>query len=126
MNPMVILLAEDDVGVQFFVWSLLKAEGFTVLTVGDGVAALEASRNHPGAIDLLLSDVAMPRMGGLELCKTLSAERPGIKVLMMSGEPWWRELVFMSGLPFLQKPFTLKALLDSIETLLGPMPPLRR
>ena len=82
---MVILLAEDDVGVQFFVWSLLKAEGFTVLTAGDGKAALEASRNHPGSIDLLLSDVGMPRMDGLELCKTIAAERPGIKVLMMSG-----------------------------------------
>jgi two-component system, cell cycle sensor histidine kinase and response regulator CckA len=106
---MVILLVDDDVGVQFFVWSLLKAEGFTVLTAGDGIAALEASRNHSGAIDLLLSDVAMPRMDGLELRKTIAAERPGIKVLMMSGEASGKEQVSMSGLPFLQKPFTLTA-----------------
>jgi DNA-binding response OmpR family regulator len=83
----VILLAEDDVGLQFFVWRLLKADGFTVLTAGDGIAALEASRNYPGSIDLALSDVRMPRMGGLELCRIIAAERPGIKVLMMSGEP---------------------------------------
>src|SRR4249919_1220120 len=102
---MVILLAEDDVGVQFFVRSLLKADGFTILTASDGKAALEASRNYPGPIDLLLSDVEMPRMDGLELCKNISAERPGINVLMMSGEPSCKEQVCTTGLPFLQKPF---------------------
>ena len=65
----------------------------------------------------------MPRMGGLELCKTIAAERPGIKVLMMSGEASSKEQVSMSGLPFVQKPFTLTALRDSIEALIGPIPP---
>jgi DNA-binding response OmpR family regulator len=120
---MVILLVDDDVGVQFFIWQTLKAEGFTVLTAGDGKAALEASRSHPGSIDLLLSDVEMPRMDGLELCRNIAAERPGIKVLMMSGEPACKEQVSRSGLPFLQKPFTRTALRDSIEALLGPIPP---
>lgn len=120
---MVILLAEDDVGVQFFVWSLLKADGFTVLTAGDGKAALEVSRNHPGPIDLVLSDVGMPQMDGLELCKTIAVERPGIKVLIMSGVPSRKEQASMSGLPFLQKPFTRTELRDSIEALIGPIPP---
>ena len=119
---MVILLVEDDVYVQYFIWKLLKADGFSVLTAGDGLAALEASRNYPGAIDLLLSDVGMPRMGGLELCKTIAAERPGIKVLMMSGEASCKEQASVNGLQFLQKPFTLTALRDSIEALLGPIP----
>jgi len=57
---MVILLAEDDVGVRFLIWKLLKADGFTVLSTGDGMAALEASRQYRGPIDLLLWDVAMP------------------------------------------------------------------
>ena len=56
VETMVILLAEDDVGVQFFIWKLLKTDGYTVLTAGDGEAGLEASRNHPGPIDLLLTD----------------------------------------------------------------------
>ena len=107
---MVILLVEDDVGVQFMIWKLLRADGFSVLTAGDGVAALEVFRNHPGSIDLLLSDVGMPRMGGLELSQKLCEERPGIKMLMMSGDPSYREQVSMNGLPFLQKPFTLTAL----------------
>jgi DNA-binding response OmpR family regulator len=119
---MMILLVEDDMGVQFFVQKLLRADGFSVLTAGDGIAALEVSRKHPGAIDLVLSDVGMPRMGGLELCKTIAAERPGIKVLMMSGDASCKEQVSVSGLQFLQKPFTLTALRDSIEALLGPIP----
>jgi DNA-binding NtrC family response regulator len=61
-------------------------------------------------------------MGGLELCKTIAAERPGIKVLMMSGEASCKEQVSVSGLQFLQKPFTLTALRESIEALLGPIP----
>jgi DNA-binding response OmpR family regulator len=124
LNPMVILLVEDDLGVRFLIWKLLKAEGFTVLTAGDGKAALEASRNYPGSIDLLLSDVEMPWMGGLELYQNISAERLGIKVLMMSGELWGSQQASMNGLPFLQKPFSRTAIRDSIEALLGPIPPL--
>ena len=117
---MVILLAEDDVGVQFFIWKLLKADGYTVLTAGDGEAGLEASRNHPGPIDLLLTDLEMPRMDGQELYRRIASERPGIKVLMMSGALAERERVSMNGLPFLQKPFTATALRDAIQVALGP------
>ena len=83
---MVILLVDDNIGVQFYVWKLLKDAGFTVLTADGGRAALEASRNYPGAIDLLLSDVDMPRMDGLELYRHIAAQRPEIKVLLMSGD----------------------------------------
>ena len=83
---MVILLVDDDVGVQLFVWKLLKDYGFTVLNADSGEAALEASRRYIGSIDLLLTDVRLPRMDGLELCKTVAAERPQIRVLLMSGE----------------------------------------
>src|SRR5260370_26267057 len=81
LNPMVILLVEDDVHIQYFIWKLLKADGFTVLTAGNGELALEASRSHPGPIDLLLTDMQMPRMSGLELCRNISEQRPGINVL---------------------------------------------
>jgi CheY-like chemotaxis protein len=107
---LVILLAEDDASVRTFAGKLLKMEGFTVLTAGDGKAALEASRKYPGTIDLLLSDVEMPRMGGLDLCRNITIERPGIKVLLMSGHSRTRDQVCKQGLPFLQKPFTRMAL----------------
>ena len=124
VKPMVILLAEDEVWVQYFIWKLLKADGFTVLTGGNGAFALEASRNHPGPVDLLLTDMEMPRMGGLELAETIAAERPGTKVLIMSGDLSGREQASMNGLLFLQKPFTPTALRHSIEALLGPIPSL--
>src|SRR5258708_27039165 len=101
---MVILLAEDDEDVQWAIWILLKADGFTALTADDGKAALEASRNYSGIIDLLLSDVDMPRMAGLDLSQTIAAERPGIKVLMMSGGVRGIEHVPTRPLPFVQKP----------------------
>jgi len=62
-------------------------------------------------------------MGGLELCMNITAERPGIKVLMMSGALEGTEEVSMTGLPFIQKPFSETALRDSIQALLGPIPP---
>jgi DNA-binding response OmpR family regulator len=119
---LVILLAEDDAAVQKFAGKALTMDGFTVLTAGDGKAALEASRKTHGTIDLLLSDVEMPRMDGLELSRNISTERPGIKVLLMSGDPL---MAFKNGLPFLQKPFSQTTLRVSIEALLGPIPPLR-
>ena len=122
---MVILVAEDNDDVRLAVSNILKADGFTVLTTYDGKAALELSRSYPGTIDLLLSDVDMPFMGGQELCQTITVERPGIKVLLMSGGGG-RERVRMKGLPFLQKPFTGTALRQSIKALLSPNPPLRR
>ena len=91
-----------------------------VLTGYDGKAVLELSRSYPGTIDLLLSDLDMPRMGGLELCQTIATERQGIKVLIMSGGLQELEDADVKGMPFLQKPFILTALRDSIEALLGP------
>jgi DNA-binding NtrC family response regulator len=119
---LVILLAEDDASVRTLAERLLKADGFTVLTAGDDKAALEASRKYPGTIDLLLSDVEMPRMGGLDLCRKIVRERPGIKVLLMSSDP---RTAFKNALPFLQKPFSHTTLRVSVEALLGPITPLR-
>jgi DNA-binding response OmpR family regulator len=121
---MVILVAEDHEDVRLAIWNILKADGFTVLAAYDGKAALELSRIYPGTIDLLLSDVDMPFMRGLELCRVITAERPGIKVLMISGGVESAEQVRMKGLPYLQKPFSGTALRASITALLGPMQPL--
>jgi CheY-like chemotaxis protein len=122
VHPMVILLADDDVQVQYFIWKLLKADGFTVLAAGNGEFALEASRSYPGHIDLLLTDMEMPQMNGLALYRNILTERPGIKALVMSGDLQWRDQLAVNGLPFLQKPFTPSALRQSIQALLGPVP----
>jgi DNA-binding response OmpR family regulator len=121
VNPMVILLAEDDVQIRYFIWKLLKADGFTVLASGNAEFALKASRDYPGHIDLLLTDTEMPGISGLELCRNITAERPGIKTLVMSGDLHWRDQVALNGLPFLHKPFTANVLRNSIEALLCPV-----
>jgi DNA-binding NtrC family response regulator len=123
MNPMVILLVDDDLGVQFSIWRLLKNDGFVVLTADGGKHALDASGKHPGPIDLLLCEMNLAQMDGLELCYEIVAKRPGIKVVLMSGDLAGQERARMKGLPFLRKPFTATALRNSIEAVLGPPPP---
>ena len=103
----VILCAEDDMQLQVLICKLLENDGFTVITAGNGEFALEASRSHPGPVDLLLTDIEMPRMNGLELSGKIRVERPGIKILVMSGAMQTNEHVSIDGLPFLSKPFTL-------------------
>jgi DNA-binding response OmpR family regulator len=118
---MVIMLVEDEVHVQFFIWKLLKADGFTVLTAGSAEAALEISSNHPGPVDLLLTDLEMARMDGLELCERIVAERHAIKMLLMSGDLRAKEEASKRGIPFLEKPFTTTTLREAIQAALEPI-----
>src|SRR5258708_5069765 len=82
----VILLAEDEHLVRNLVRTILINEGYAVLDANDGEHALEISRGFPGSIHMLLTDVKMPKMNGLELSQQIARERPGIKVLIMSGK----------------------------------------
>src|SRR3982750_2777525 len=80
----VILIAEDELLMQAVASRILEKEGYFVLTAGDGEEALLISRNFPGTIHALLSDVRMPNMDGTELHQRIQVERPEIKVLLMS------------------------------------------
>jgi PAS domain S-box-containing protein len=80
-----VLIAEDDEAVRDFVSLVLTRLGYRVLTAVDGVEALGVAHAHPGRIDLLLSDVVMPRMDGLELAKRLREAHPAAKVIHMTG-----------------------------------------
>lgn len=111
-HQVVILVADDEVLVRNVVTLLMQREGHYVLSAADGQEGLELSRQYPGPIDLLITDVRMPRMNGMDLCDHLMEERPGIKVLVISAADL-NELVSQNvNLPFLPKPFdgdTLKA-----------------
>jgi DNA-binding response OmpR family regulator len=113
----VILVADDEALIRNLVTLLLQHEGYSVLSAADGHEGLELSRQYPGAIDLLITDVQMPRLNGADLCAHLLEERPAIKVLMMSGADM-REIVSQNmNLPFLPKPFngeTLKARVQAV------------
>jgi len=83
----VVLLAEDDRSVRRLVVSELTRRGFTVLEAEDGLAALEMFRREKDRVDVLVTDVVMPRMNGADLAKQAEHVRPGIKILFISGHP---------------------------------------
>ena len=80
-----VLVAEDEDAVREFAVESLQRQGYQVIAAPSGEAALEVAGTHDGTIHLLLSDVVMPGMKGPELAKRLRAQRPGLRVLLMSG-----------------------------------------
>jgi CheY-like chemotaxis protein len=113
-----VLVAEDEDSVRGPVKRMLLAHGFQVLEAADGEKALQAAAEHEGPIDLLLTDVVMPVMGGPELAQRLRAARPGIRVLFMTA--YSPEAVVARGLlapesSLLQKPFTVQELIRRVR-----------
>jgi PAS domain S-box-containing protein len=80
-----VLLVEDEPQLRAPLARILRERGYTVLDAGDGEEALALAAAHPGPIHLLLSDVVMPRMGGVELAAALARVRPDVRTLLMSG-----------------------------------------
>jgi len=80
-----ILLVEDDASVRRVVAYMLQSAGYPVVEAGDGHAALVAIREHGAPIDVLITDLVMPRMGGRELARALRGVFPALPVLFMSG-----------------------------------------
>ena len=116
-----ILVAEDEDGVRSLTREVLEKYGYTVLEAANGEEALKVAEQHEGRLDLLLSDVVMPRMGGPELAQALLAKRPSVKVLYMSGytdHPMVRRGVVNAGVAFLQKPFTPTVLVSRVREVL--------
>jgi PAS domain S-box-containing protein len=104
-----ILMAEDEPALRKLGNRVLRSLGYEVLLAADGDEALALATSHPGKIDLLLSDVVMPGMNGVELWERLRQIRPGIPVLFLSGwasDAVVRHRILEGDAPFLQKPFT--------------------
>ncbi|MFZ5453045.1 MAG: PAS domain S-box protein [Thermodesulfobacteriota bacterium] len=116
-----ILLVEDEDGVRQLVSTVLQRHGFKVLEARHGREALDLSLKHPGPINLVLTDVVMPGMGGQELAQRLQPLYPDLKVLYMTG--YAEEIQPDRSLPdqeiyFLQKPFEAHGLLRRVRHLL--------
>lgn len=111
-----ILLADDDEAVRVMCSTALREHGYTVLEAGDGHDALSLACNHPARIDLLIADLAMPRLGGLELCVAFKDVHPEAGVLFISGH---HAEELDSDASFLQKPFTPDVLLHRANGLLS-------
>jgi two-component system cell cycle sensor histidine kinase/response regulator CckA len=117
-----ILLAEDDSLVRELVHEYLKDHGYKLIVAESGQAALAASKQYAGHIDLLLSDFQMPNMDGITLAEEISVSRPDTKTLLMSG--YTGDTVrFSKGTQpapaFIQKPFMPLDLLERIERLIA-------
>ncbi len=84
-NAETVLLAEDEDAVRDLASQFLTSAGYNVLMADDGERALKLAQNYSGKIDLLITDVVMPRMRGPELAARLKRERPDVKVIFMSG-----------------------------------------
>jgi len=112
---------EDDPLVLDLIVNTLKQFKYTILVAGDGWEALRVARSHEGPIDMLLTDVVMPGMGGGELAKEILPLHPQLKVLFISGYSHERiadEGVELRDAVLLDKPFTSEILSQKIRDVL--------
>jgi signal transduction histidine kinase/ActR/RegA family two-component response regulator len=117
-----ILLAEDDEKIRDVLQQLLSRQGFYVLACADGQHALELAEGLQGKIDLLISDIRMPRMDGVSLAHTLVQTRPDLKVLLISGHLGDSNISLQAVRPewtLLRKPFQLQDFLQKIVGLMN-------
>ena len=113
-----ILIADDDVGVRRVVAETLMRFGYGVLEAKDGGEALRIAAEHPGEIGLVVADLIMPGIGGVELADRLRGVRPGLRIILMSGYPdedVARHGVIAKGGNYLKKPFTSETLLRRVQ-----------
>jgi signal transduction histidine kinase/CheY-like chemotaxis protein len=117
-----VLLVEDQADVRALLTQVLRGQGYTVLEASNGVEAIQVAETHTLAlIDLLLTDVVMPRMGGKELAATITARAPHVKVLFMSGYTHGaitQNGQLEQGIAFLHKPFTPATLIRKVREVL--------
>ncbi len=116
-----ILVVEDAEPIRRMVAQMLMQSGYNSLEAGDGADALTVLDSHSDTVDLVLTDLLMPRMTGAELAEHLARLRPGLPILFMSG--YSEDPVVMAiGRTrdnFLAKPFTASALLDKVRQALS-------
>ena len=116
-----ILLVEDEDDVRELICDVLQMKGYTVFASAHGNQALDICRTQPRQIDLMVTDVIMPGMNGPDLAAAVLLQRPGMRVLFMSGytgESVAEQKLMEKGAPFIQKPFKTMEFIQKIRAIL--------
>ena len=117
-----VLLVEDEPAVRAIARRLLERQGYRVLEAANGADALSIAAGYGSRIHLVISDAVMPGMSGAEVTRRLQEERPGIKVLLMSGytaDEVMRRGIVSASVPFVQKPFVLAEFAQAVRDAIG-------
>jgi DNA-binding response OmpR family regulator len=112
-REIVVLLSEEDPVVRVMLEKLLKQGGYDLVIAEDGQAALQKADEHKGRVDILVADVQMTGMTGVDLAQEMRKSRPDLRVILLSACSQGL-LVLDSTWHFIQKPFLPKALLERI------------
>jgi CheY-like chemotaxis protein len=118
MGTETVLLVEDDEAILHTARSMLERLGYRLLSANSITRAIDLVDTHTGEIHLLITDVVMPEMNGLDLARRLSHIRPGMKILFMSGysaNVIAHRGILNQGMRFIQKPFSIKELAAGVR-----------
>jgi two-component system OmpR family response regulator len=121
-GPAKILVVEDEQHLAFGIKFNLESEGYDVITVGDGAAALQVFADDPSAIQLVILDIMLPGMSGYAVCETLREEGNDVPILILSARTLMEDRVRgydVGADQYLQKPFELEELLSMARSLLA-------
>ncbi len=116
-----ILLVEDDAGVRALIRTVLEGHGYRVLIATNGQEGLEAFQAHAAEIDLIISDIFMPKMSGDEMYERIRQQDPTARFLFISGyieEATYQALILRGGVDYIQKPFRPVDLLIKVRQVL--------
>jgi DNA-binding response OmpR family regulator len=115
-----VLVVEDDRDLRLLFSLMLSAAQFRVFEAADGIAGLKALEENPGAIDLVLTDLGLPGLGGVELISRVRAAQPAVKIIGTSGlgSHTVREMVLSAGADeFFSKPFSMGDVIEKVKTM---------
>jgi CheY-like chemotaxis protein len=113
-----ILVVDDDNSLRAMMAEHLRDLGFTVLEAADPVVALGIVGDASQPVDLVVTDLVMPKMSGPHFVERLRELRPKVRILRVSGYPRQHHPRLSADVPFLQKPFTLEALETAVRAAL--------
>jgi two-component system cell cycle sensor histidine kinase/response regulator CckA len=117
MSGKTVLVVDDHDTTRQTITRMLEAGGFTVRTAKNGIEALDRLARESGEIDLVLSDVTMPAMGGIDLSYQIREQYPAMPIALVSGDvsDLERSIIGRQDVPFIKKPFHAESLYSAVN-----------